>query len=125
MYPYLTGSASWYLLTMVTQVFGVRGHLGDLVLDPKLVAEQFDDEGQATVRTRFAGVDLDVTYHNPGGLDYGAYRIRGVRLDGADAGLWRPSIGRGDRPNGFGRIGFGAGAWVDCRFGRVEMQSSQ
>ena len=35
-YPWLTGSASWYLLTMVTQVFGVRGQLGDLVLEPKL-----------------------------------------------------------------------------------------
>ncbi|MBP7962228.1 MAG: cellobiose phosphorylase [Caldilineaceae bacterium] len=84
MYPFLTGSASWYLLTMVTQVFGVRGHLGDLVLDPKLVAEQFDDEGRATLRTRFAGVDLDVVYHNPDGLDHGAYRIGGVRVDGVD-----------------------------------------
>ncbi len=25
MYAYLTGAASWYLLTMVTEVFGVKG----------------------------------------------------------------------------------------------------
>ena len=32
MYTYLTGSASWYLLTLVTEAFGFRGYLGDLVL---------------------------------------------------------------------------------------------
>jgi cellobiose phosphorylase len=38
MYPYLTGSASWYLLTMLTEVYGVRGELGDLLFAPKLLA---------------------------------------------------------------------------------------
>ena len=32
MYPYLTGSASWYLLTLVSEAFGVKGQLGDLLL---------------------------------------------------------------------------------------------
>ena len=52
MYPWLTGSASWYLLTLLTEVFGVKGDLGDLVLEPKLVAAQFDSQGDATIRTR-------------------------------------------------------------------------
>lgn len=39
MYPYLTGAGSWLLLTMQTQVFGVRGRDGDLLLEPKLTAE--------------------------------------------------------------------------------------
>lgn len=43
MYPWLTGSASWYLLTLVTEVFGVKGQLGDLLLQPKLLATQFDE----------------------------------------------------------------------------------
>ena len=34
-YPYLTGAASWYMMTMVTQIFGFRGEWGDLVLEPK------------------------------------------------------------------------------------------
>ena len=38
MYPWLTGSASWYLLTLVTEAFGVKGQLGDLLLQPKLLA---------------------------------------------------------------------------------------
>jgi len=78
MYPWLTGSASWYLLTLLTEVFGVKGDLGDLVLEPKLVAAQFDSQGDASIRTRFAERDLEVVYHNPRGLDYGAYAIQSV-----------------------------------------------
>ena len=65
MYPWLTGSASWYLLTLLTEVFGVKGDLGDLVLEPKLVAAQFDSQGDASIRTRFAERDLEIVYHNP------------------------------------------------------------
>ena len=47
MYHYLTGAASWFMLTMITEVFGVRGEAGDLVLDTKLTAEQLDEIGTA------------------------------------------------------------------------------
>lgn len=82
-YPYLTGSASWYLLTLVTQVFGLRGRLGDLVLDPKLVAAQFDEQGNASIHTRFAGREIQVSYHNPLRRDYGQYRIQSVQVNGS------------------------------------------
>jgi cellobiose phosphorylase len=82
MYPYLTGSASWYLLTMITQVFGVRGYRGDLVLDPQLVGEQFDAEGRAALTTLFAGKVLEIVYHNPDSLSCGEYAIDVVRMDG-------------------------------------------
>jgi cellobiose phosphorylase len=82
MYPYLTGSASWYLLTMLTEVLGVKGRLGDLVLDPKLVREQFDADGRASVLTLFAGRKLKVTFHNPDHLPWGVYSIAEIRLDG-------------------------------------------
>ena len=39
MYHYLTGAASWYLFTMITEVFGVRGVFGNLLVHPKLLAE--------------------------------------------------------------------------------------
>jgi cellobiose phosphorylase len=80
-YPYLTGSASWYLLTMLTQAFGVRGQMGNLLISPKLVRAQFDERGQASVRTQFAGRKLLITYHNPKKLDYGNYRIDRVSLN--------------------------------------------
>jgi cellobiose phosphorylase len=81
MYPYLTGSASWYLLTMVTQVFGVVGILGDLALTPKLVRAQFDQDGEAQVETLFAGRLLEVTYKNPLRLDYRNYQVGKITLD--------------------------------------------
>ena len=80
-YPYLTGSASWYLLTMLTQAFGIRGQTGDLLISPQLVRAQFDVYGQASVRTQFAGRQLLVTYHNPKKLDYGEYRLDRILLN--------------------------------------------
>ncbi len=61
-YSYLTGAGSWYLLTLVTQVFGIRGELGDLVLAPQLLERQFDAEGRAEMSLTFAGKRLRVTY---------------------------------------------------------------
>lgn len=75
MYPYLTGAASWLLLTMQTQAFGVRGSGGDLVLEPKLLAEQFDAKGIAEIHCTAAGRKLRVRYENPEKLDWGAYQI--------------------------------------------------
>jgi cellobiose phosphorylase len=82
MYPYLTGSASWYLLTLLTEVLGVKGRLGDLVLEPKLVPEQFDADGRASVLTQFARRKLEVTYHNPDHLPWSAYAIAEIQMDG-------------------------------------------
>ena len=64
-YHYLTGSASWYLLAVLTQQYGIGGEMGDLCLRPQLVPEQFDNDGKATVSFVFAGKPLTVIYHNP------------------------------------------------------------
>lgn len=77
MYPYLTGSASWYLLTVVTEVFGIKGHLGDIVLEPKLMYEEFD-QFQASIKTMVQGRTIQFTYVNKAGLEYGLYRIKSV-----------------------------------------------
>ena len=79
MYHYLTGAASWFMLTMITEVFGVRGEAGDLVLDPKLTAEQFDETGTAELRLTFAGRPLTVRYHNAARKEAGSYRLGEVR----------------------------------------------
>lgn len=84
LYPWLTGSASWYLLTLLNEVFGVRGELGDLALAPKLVAAQFDERGQASVSTQFAGRQIEIVYHNPRRLEFGAYAIRRMAAHGVD-----------------------------------------
>lgn len=82
MYSYLTGSASWYLMTLATEVFGVKGKMGDLVLFPKLVSEQFDLEGKASLQTQFANRRLFITYHNPKHLDFDRYKISEVLCNG-------------------------------------------
>lgn len=63
MYHYLTGAASWYMLTVVTQMFGTKGRLGDLHFEPKLMPEQFDSEGNAQIYFCFGGRKWHVTYH--------------------------------------------------------------
>ncbi|MEK3661646.1 cellobiose phosphorylase [Paenibacillus sp. FSL F4-0236] len=91
MYTYLTGSASWLLLTMVTEVFGVKGKLGDLLLEPKLVKEQFDSEGKASIKTIFADREFEVVYKATGSFNYGEYQIHSVTLNGSEVALQRGS----------------------------------
>lgn len=85
-YLYLTGSASWYVFTLLTQVFGVRGYYGDLLLAPKLVKGQFVSE-EVSCRTVFGMNPLLVTYRNKKKLDHGAYSVVRVLLNGTEVPL--------------------------------------
>jgi len=87
MYPYLTGSGSWLLLTLQTQVFGVRGENGQLTLDPKLSPCHFDAEGIAQIRCCSVGRELLVRYHTPEKLDLGQYRVGAVICGGRSLSL--------------------------------------
>ncbi|MCR4651966.1 MAG: cellobiose phosphorylase [Lachnospiraceae bacterium] len=87
LYHYLTGAASWYMLTVVNEMFGVCGSLGDLVVDPKLVKSQFDADGKAGITLNFAGRRWDITITNPSGREYGEYAVKSMQLDGDDAAL--------------------------------------
>ena len=82
MYPYLTGAASWYLMTMILEVYGVRGRNGDLWFNPRLLAEQFDGKQEAAIELFFAGKPLRVVYRNPKGLEYGSYRVGSISVNG-------------------------------------------
>jgi cellobiose phosphorylase len=75
MYSYLTGSASWFILTMLNQVFGVRGQDGDLVIEPKLSAEHFQKSSSISIERIFAGRKIMVRFLNPKKLAYGKYKI--------------------------------------------------
>ncbi len=80
MYHYLTGAASWYMLTVITQAFGVRGKGGDLVIEPKLVREQFDENGKACLTLPFGGREFQIVLGNVTGKDLGQYRIEKAYL---------------------------------------------
>ncbi len=81
-YPWLTGSASWYLFTLLTEAFGVKGDLGDLVLAPKLTRDQFDSSGNASVKTDFSGKKLNIVFNNPNFLEVEDYQISACTLNG-------------------------------------------
>lgn len=82
LYHYLTGSASWYLLTLATEVLGVCGRWGDLVLSPKLVGEQFGSSGQVSAVIGFAGKKFKICYINRSKKTFGQYQISSVLLQG-------------------------------------------
>jgi cellobiose phosphorylase len=86
-YPYLTGAASWYLLTMITEVFGVRGQAGNLTIEPALLKKQFDKEGRAGISLNFAGKRFDITIENKDKLEVGTYKIKAARLNNSELAL--------------------------------------
>lgn len=61
-YAYLTGSSTWLILTLATEMFGVRGSWGNLCLNPRLSPSRFDDDGMAGLECSFAGKRLRVQY---------------------------------------------------------------
>ncbi len=83
MYSYLTGSASWFILTLLTQVFGVRGENGDLLIEPKFSAGQFKYSSGISVNRIFAGRKLWINFLNPDKLEYGEYKIAGLKINSA------------------------------------------
>jgi cellobiose phosphorylase len=81
MYSYLTGSASWFILTVLTQAFGVRGEYGDLVIEPKLTAAQFKESGVISIKTVFLKRSLQIRFLNPCQKEFGQYRISQARIN--------------------------------------------
>ena len=81
MYHYLTGAASWMMLTVITQMFGVRGSCGDMVLEPRLLKEQFKD-GKAGLTLNFGSRRWHIVYINAEGKESGEYGIVSASLDG-------------------------------------------
>ena len=82
LYHYLTGSASWLLLTVLIEMFGVKGDMGDLKLEPKLMLEQFDKDYEASAALIFAERKLNIRYSNKDGKEYGSYKVGSISIDG-------------------------------------------
>ena len=92
MYHYLTGAASWYMLTVITQIFGVKGSLGALSIMPRLMAKQFDAEGRAEISLPFGERLFNIVYVNEAHKEYSEYRIGDVYLDGNRINLQENNI---------------------------------
>jgi cellobiose phosphorylase len=81
-YHYLTGAASWLLVTVITEMFGVKGDMGDLAFAPKLLPEQFDEDKKAGISFVFADRKLQITVTNTKNLEPGDYRVNAISIDG-------------------------------------------
>jgi cellobiose phosphorylase len=81
MYSYLTGSASWFMFTLLTQSFGIRGEYGDLIIEPKLTRAQFKYSNTLCIKTGFAQKAIEVKLTNRKKKDFGSYFIRNVKFN--------------------------------------------
>ena len=77
-YHYLTGAASWLMLTVLTEMFGIKGAYGSMVFEPKLLPSQFDSEGKASVSFEFNGKPVTVVYKK----DVNASAVKSITVDG-------------------------------------------
>ena len=71
------------MLTMVTEVFGVSGGYGNLSIQPKLLASQFDADGRACINLPFAGKLLRISFVNRTRHEYGSYGIFAASCGGS------------------------------------------
>jgi cellobiose phosphorylase len=78
MYHYLTGSASWMLLTYIEQIFGLKGYFGDLVVQPRLQANDFKAGYEVKINTLINAHLCEIIFKNPDQLDYRQYQIHKV-----------------------------------------------
>ena len=78
-YHYLTGAASWLMLTVLTEMFGIKGSYGDMVFEPKLLPSQFDSENKASVSFEFNGKPVTVIYKKASN----ASSVQKITVDGS------------------------------------------
>lgn len=83
-YAYLTGSSSWFLMTLITEIYGVKGVKGRLMLEPKLSANYFDKDKTSVISTIFSKYKINVNYYNPRMLTFDDYCITKVSVNDLD-----------------------------------------
>ena len=66
------------MLTVLTEMFGIKGAYGSMVFEPKLLPSQFDSEGKASVSFEFNGKPVTVVYKK----DVNASAVKSITVDG-------------------------------------------
>ncbi len=82
LYHYLTGAASWLMMTVITEMFGVKGQNGNLIFMPKLLEGQFDANNRAEISLTFANCKWHVIYINGERKEFDEYQVKEIRLNG-------------------------------------------
>jgi cellobiose phosphorylase len=81
-YNYLTGSASWLIFSIITEIFGIKSNLGNLNISPKLVKDQFREEKEIEVDFIYLKKKMTLIVRNHMNLDWGEYKLGQVRFNG-------------------------------------------
>ncbi len=81
-YNYLTGSGSWLIFSIITEMFGVKPNLGDLNIYPKLVRDQFKSEKEIKINFIYLEKKITLAIKNQDGLDWGEYKLGRVLFNG-------------------------------------------
>jgi len=79
LYLYLTGSASWYIYTLIEEILGIKFIWGDIILEPKLVSGNFFKDN-IEVKFNLGKKIIKVTFIRKQRKE-GVYRIREVLLE--------------------------------------------
>ncbi len=78
LYLYLTGSASWYIYTLFEEILGIKFSLGDILLEPKLMPENFTGN-TIELRFRLKAKTISISYQRKNNSSR-PYRIDSVYL---------------------------------------------
>lgn len=81
MYHYLTGSASWLILTMINEVYGIKGHFGDLILKPAIPEYLLKENKTVEIQTLFLNKSINVHYQFTSGTEGSIPTIDQCRID--------------------------------------------
>lgn len=81
-YNYLTGSGSWLIFSIITEIIGIKPKFGELYIEPKLVREQFGVDKTVEACFIYLGKRTKITIKNEEALDWGEYRLGQARFNG-------------------------------------------
>ncbi len=82
MYAYLTGSASWYVMTLLREAVGISSVMGDLFIFPKLLGRHFSNSGKIEVISGFRGYKIRYRIINKDKLSWPDYCVCSVKVNG-------------------------------------------
>ena len=83
------------MLTVLTEIFGVKGEFGSIRFEPQLLPSQFDSEGKAGVEFEFNGKPVNLTYRKSGeGREVKSITVDGVLVSEGTKILPEEKIGQ-------------------------------
>jgi len=69
LYSYLTGSASWFIFVLLTEIFGIKGDFSNLLIQPKLCKKIFMNKSIG-VNFKFLNKSVELNYLDKSGKKF-------------------------------------------------------